>query len=280
MSKLHSSIQKAIDKSRRGQKTGTKARLDSRKPAPGSGDRGISGIFRAFRAAKPDREIMEESRIVSAIDDKSAISAYNLMRTRVLQRMRSNNWRSVLITSPGAGEGKTLTSSNLAVSLARDVNQSVVLVDLDLQRSTVAKYFGMVPDVKAGMGEYLTGKAELSDIVYVPSDLERIALIPNRGPVENSSDLLGGPRMREFLDWLHAQGDDSIVVFDMPPVLACDDVLAFCPHADCVLLVVAEGQTDRAGLKKTMDLLAESNLLGVVLNKTDEVDSKDGYGYY
>jgi len=223
---------------------------------------------------------MEESRIVSAIDDRSAIAAYSVLRTRVLQRMRNNGWHTLLVTSPGAGEGKTLTALNLAVSLSRDVNQSVMLVDLDLRRFTVAKYFGFSTDVKAGIGDYLMGNAEIAEIIYVPSNLERITVIPNREAVENSSDLLASPRMKQLLAWLREQSDRTIIIFDMPPVLACDDVLAFCPVVDSVLLVVAEGQTDRAALEKTIGLLAETNLLGVVLNKSDELGDSEAYGYY
>lgn len=238
-----------------------------------------SGVFRMIRAARADRHVMEASRIVSAIDDRSAISAYNLLRTRVLQRMRSNGWRSILVTSPGAGEGKTLTASNLAVSLARDVNQSVLLVDLDLQRSSIAKYFGFDVDIRSGMSDYLLDKCQVEDILYVPSDLERIAIIPNLTTLQSSSELVNSPRMKSLLSAVREQPDNTIAIFDMPPVLACDDVLAFCPQVDAVLLVVAQGQTDRIALDKTMELLSEANLLGVVLNKSDE-SSGEYYGYY
>ena len=277
MSKIQSSLQRAIEKSRRSAATGSRA-SDSAE----LGEEGPAGsaIFRAFQATSPDKEIMEESRIVSAIDDRSAIAAYSVLRTRVLQRMRNNGWHTLLVTSPGAGEGKTLTALNLAVSLSRDVNQSVMLVDLDLRRFTVAKYFGFSTDVKAGIGDYLMGNAEIAEIIYVPSNLERITVIPNREAVENSSDLLASPRMKQLLAWLRKQSDRTIIIFDMPPVLACDDVLAFCPVVDSVLLVVAEGQTDRAALEKTIGLLAETNLLGVVLNKSDELGDSEAYGYY
>jgi len=277
MSKIHSSLQKAIEKSRRSSPAGSRA-LDSAESS--EEEPAGSAIFRAFQATSPDKEIMEESRIVSAIDDRSAIAAYSVLRTRVLQRMRNNGWHTLLVTSPGASEGKTLTALNLAVSLSRDVNQSVMLVDLDLRRFTVAKYFGFSTDVKAGIGDYLMGSAEISEIIYVPSNLERITVIPNREAVENSSDLLASPRMKQLLAWLREQSDRTIIIFDMPPVLACDDVLAFCPVVDSVLLVVAEGQTDRAALEKTIGLLAETNLLGVVLNKSDELGDSEAYGYY
>ena len=215
-----------------------------------------------------------------ATDDRSAKSAYNELRTRVLQRMRSNNWRSMLITSPGPGEGKTLTASNLAISLARDVNQSVILVDLDLMRSSIAKYHGIDVDIKHGVGDFLLGNAELSDIIYSPGDIERLALVPNRQPLENSSDLLGSPKMKELIFWLQQQSEKSIVIFDMPPALACDDVLTLCPSVDAVLVVVAQGKTDRIELEKTMKMLSDYEMLGVVLNMSDELAGSSSYEYY
>ena len=280
MSKIHTSIQEAIKKSRRSRSAEHSAEHDEFSTESSQEGKTGSGIFRVFQTAQTDKDVMEESRFVSEVDDRRAVAAYKILRTRVLQRMRSNNWRTLIVTSAGAGEGKTLTASNLALSLARDVNQSVLLVDLDLQRSKVARYFGFDFDVKNGIGEYLNGSAEIPDIVYSPSDLERISIIPNRDAIEHSSDLLSGPRMKELLAWIRQQSDRTIVIFDMPPVLVDDDVLAFCPEVDAVLLVVEQGKTDRASLEKTMSLLAETNLLGVVLNKCDEMDAENAYGYY
>ena len=280
MSKIHSSIEKAIEKSRESLsgKPQNRGRSDDGSGSQQGRSAGLE-IFRAFRAAEASKEAMEESLFVSAIDDRSAIGAYKVLRTRVIQRMRSNNWRTLLVTSVGAGEGKTLTASNLALSLSRDVNQSVVLVDLDLQRSKVAQYFGFDVEIDNGIGDYLNGNVEIPEVIYTPKGMERISVIPNREPVENSSDLLSGPRMKQLLEWLQQQSDRTIVIFDMPPIMASDDVLAFCPEVDAILFVATQGQTERDLLKKAMELLGDNNLLGVVLNKSDDTRDRDAYGY-
>ncbi|HZD53961.1 MAG TPA: CpsD/CapB family tyrosine-protein kinase [Woeseiaceae bacterium] len=236
-----------------------------------------TGLFRGLSAAQVESRTMEHNKILPAIDDQSAVTAYKILRTRVLQRMRGNDWSSLIVTGAGVGEGKTLTACNLAVSVSNDVNQAVILVDLDLQRSTLASYFGL--NVRASIGDYLLGRAPLEEIVYAPTGMDRLAIIPNRDPVPNSSELLASPRMRTLLDWLRAQGPGTISIFDMPPVLACDDVLAFSPYADAILLVVSEGMTERAGLSKTLELLGERNLLGVVLNQSREKGSVSPYYY-
>jgi Mrp family chromosome partitioning ATPase len=236
-----------------------------------------TGIFKGLSIASIRSKAMEQNKILPAIDDRGAITAYKMLRTRVLQRMRSNDWRTLIVSGAGPGEGKTLTACNLAVSISNDVNQAVILVDLDLPHPSLAKYFGL--DVKAGIGDYLTGKAELDDIVYTPSGLERMVIIPNRDTVSNSSELVASPRMRTLMDWLKNQGPETITIFDMPPVLACDDVLAFSPYADAILMVVAEGMTDRSSLARTMEMIGDRNLLGVVLNQSREKDSVTSYYY-
>ncbi len=234
-----------------------------------------TGLFKRISSAQIRSEDMEINKILPAVDDRAAVTAYKMLRTRVLQRLRSNQWSTLIVTGAGAGEGKTLSACNLAVSISADVNQSVVLVDLDLQKPSMARYFGL--DVGPSIGDYLTGEAELEDIVYAPAGLERLLLIPNRDPVPNSSDLLASPRMRDLLKWLDDQGDDSIAIFDMPPVLACDDVLAFSPYVDAILMIASEGITDRTSLSRTMEMIGDRNLLGVVLNRSREKQAESYY---
>lgn len=282
MSKIYSSIQKAIEKSR-GNQTNSPEKRAKHTGASNKSVRGVStGIFRILPFATPSEEVMEESRIVSATDDRNARAAYNVLRTRVLQRMRSNNWRSLLVTSPGPGEGKTLTAANLAMSIARDVNQSAILVDLDLMRPRVAGYLGInVAEIGAGVGDYLQGNAKLNDVLYSPGNIDRLALVPNRERIENSSDLIGSPRMKDLVSGLQDQaGQRSLVIYDMPPTLVCDDVLALAPSVDAILLVVGQGVTDRAALETTISMLSEYNILGIVLNMSDEKQGGGTYGLY
>lgn len=235
-----------------------------------------SGVYRILAPTRVKPDTMERNKIMPSIEDKSAIAAYKVLRTRVLQRLRSNGWNNFIVTAADAGEGKTLTASNLAMSISRDVNQSVFLVDLDLQRPSIAKYFGL--DVTLGIGEYLKGEADIEDILYRPESMERIVIIPCGGPLENASELIGSPRMKQLMAWLRERSTPPIAIFDMPPVLACDDVLAFLPSVDAVLFVVAEEGTERNRLARALDMLGEFNLLGAVLNKSRE--HQKAYAYY
>lgn len=234
---------------------------------------------RTFQPFSLDERVLEENRVLPRITDYAALRAYKILRTRLLRRLEANQWRSFAVTGVTAGEGKTLTALNLALALAQDVNTCVFLVDLDLQRPRVASYLGMSAlQGEKGLSDYLLGDENIENIIYSP-DVERFAAIPNFQPLEQSSELLASPRMLDLLRMLENETPRRIVIFDMPPILASDDVLAFAPQLDGVLLVVGEGATSRDSLRSAKEVLAEMNLLGVVLNRSSERDDNAYYSY-
>ena len=184
--------------------------------------------------------------------------------------MKDNHWNTLAITSPGTGEGKTLTSVNLAISLAREVNHTVLLVDLDLRRPSVSSCFGYAPEY--GLNDYLEYNISLSEILINP-EIERLVILPGREATFNSSELLSSPKMVELVDELKTRYPTRIVIFDMPPMLIADDVLVFTPYVDAFLLVIEEGKTKENELLRSVDLLKQSNVIGTVLNKSTEVMS-------
>jgi Mrp family chromosome partitioning ATPase len=222
------------------------------------------GPGRSFRAAAVDHAAMERYGVLPQVRDEVAERSYRILRTRVQQRMEASVWHSIAVTAAAAGDGKTLTSINLAIALARDVDSWVFLVDLDLQRPQVAPYLGLEFD--KGLGDFLAGQASFEEVVYEPG-IERLAVIPNGKGGERSSELLGSPRMFELCQALSAESPRRIIIFDMPPLLLSDDVLRFLPNVDSLLFVVSEGTTPRAALQHARDALPENKLLGVVLNR-------------
>lgn len=217
-----------------------------------------------------------ESRVIlSDFQDDRIRSAYKMLRTRTLQRIRQNHWHVIGVTSPTQGDGKTLTSVNLALSLAREVTLSVVLMELDLRRPSICKQFGVTPD--KGLTDYLDGSAELEEVLFRPEGTERIAIMPNTDVYEDSSETLSSPQVAALVDKLRGTEPGRVIICDLPPYLATDDVLAFAPLADAFLVVVSEGRTSREVLKKGLDILHDLPLLGVVLNRSEE--SSTGYYY-
>lgn len=234
---------------------------------------------RRFQPVSLDSKVLQENKVLPQISDQAALRAYKILRTRVLRRLEANQWRSFAVTGVTAGEGKTLTAINLAIALAQDVNTLVFLVDLDLQRPRVAQYLGMSGlSGEKGLSDYLLGDATLDSIIYSPN-IDRLSVIPNFQPAAQSSELLSSPKMLELARALENEAPRRVIVFDMPPVLASDDVLAFSPQLDGLLLVVGEGATLRDSLTSAKEVLAEMNLLGVVLNRSAERDDSAYYSY-
>src|SRR3984885_4458249 len=227
-----------------------------------------------YRPAPVDPQAMERNRVLLRMPDVGVSRAYKILRTRVLHRLAANNWYTLGITGTAAGEGKSLTAVNLALALAQDVNTSVILVDLDLQRPQLGAYLGMT--YEHGLTDYLTGQVNLDQIIY-DIGVKRLAVVPNASSVENSSELLRSPRMGEFIAALEAQLPRRIVVFDMPPLMVTDDVLAFAPRVEAFLLVVSQGQTARRTLQNAKEVLSEMNLMGVVLNRSTERNDSPYY---
>jgi capsular exopolysaccharide synthesis family protein len=228
------------------------------------------------RLAQIDTSRLEENCILPANSDDHASRAYKILRTRLLQRLNTTSRQCIGVTGTMPGEGKTFTAINLSIALARDVNTQVVLVDVDLQRPAVADRLGMKFD--RGLTDYLNGKAELNDVLYSPG-IDRLTVLPNSPSGGYSSELLSSPRMDELLRQLRQARPRQIVVLDLPPLLSSDDVIAVAPRTDGMILVVSQGLTERSTLANAREVLQEMDLIGVVLNRSEEAN-KHGYGYY
>ena len=230
-------------------------------------------VYHRTRVFTPSPAVLEANRVVSPGSEDPAASAFRMLRTQVLQRMDANGWRSLAVFSPGANDGKTTTAINLAISLANDRRHTVILVDFDFRRATLAARWGLSPEF--GGDDALTGTAPVEDCLYHPEGFERLVLLPARSTFANSSEVIAGPRSRELVQELRSRYPERIVVFDLPPVLNADDALAFAPLVECGLVVAAEGRTRRNDLLRTIELLHKIPLVGTVLNRA--ADAPVGY---
>jgi Mrp family chromosome partitioning ATPase len=223
------------------------------------------------RVFTPPAEVLERSRILLPGAEGAAAAAFRMLRTQVLQRMDANGWRSLAILSPAAADGKTTTAVNLAVSLGSGRLHTVLLVEFDFHRPTLAARFGLAPEY--GVDDLLSGHAALEDCLYHPEGFDRLVILPARAALANSSEILAGPRGREVVAELRARYPERIIIFDLPPVLTADDALSFVPLVECGLVVAAEGRTRRNDLVRTIELLNKLPLVGTVLNRATDTTS-------
>jgi Mrp family chromosome partitioning ATPase len=226
----------------------------------------MDDIAASAKKIRLDPITLTKKRIITTKMDPGAQTAYKMLRTRLLQRMRTNGWQSIAVTSATQGDGKTVTAINLALSIAGDVNHNVCLVDLDLRHSSVADYLGI--EATAGVSDCLQRNLPVKDAVLNPN-VDRLLILPNLVREEHSSEILSSPIMHDLAHEL-ARDPNRIIIYDMPPVLAADDMLAFAPNVDAVLLVAAKGNTARTDLMKAQELLENENIIGTILNRSDE----------
>jgi len=210
---------------------------------------------------------LKANRIIAGLVREPKADLYRMLRAQVLQRLAVSGGTTIGVCSPNSDEGKTLTAANLAVSLAMDANYTVLLVDLDLRKPSIAQRFGL--QVQTGLSDYLFGQIPLSDCLVNPG-IERLVLLPGGCAMHNSSEALTSPQMVGLARELKARYPDRIVIYDLPPLLASDDALVFLPQVDATLLVVREGLTRAGEIQRSIDLLEGRNLLGTVLNGSAE----------
>ena len=190
---------------------------------------------------------------------------FRILRAQVLQIMSQSGYRTLGITSANYGDGKTTVALNLAVSIALDQKQTVLLVDLDLRKPSISQYLGIEPPY--GLSDYYNHDIPIAKCLIRPS-FERLNILPAGAPIDNSSEMLGSPRMAQLAHELKTRYPDRIIIYDLPPTLAQDDPIAFLPQVDAVLLVINDGNTRIAEVKQSMNVLVNANVIGTVLNNS------------
>lgn len=211
---------------------------------------------------------LDEHRVITAQSRADVVAGYKVLRTQVLQRMATQGWNTLGITSAACGQGKTLTAINLAISLARDEQRTVLLGDLDMYRPKVHEYFDYSPTF--GIGDYFESEIPLEQILFNPG-IDRLVILPGRGPIPHSSEILASLKMIRLVREMKTRYASRFVIFDLPPVLSGDDVLAFASQIDAFLIVIEDRGTEKEELMQTVDLLKGSTVLGTVLNKSNEM---------
>lgn len=222
-------------------------------------------VYTRTRSLHIPEAVLRERRIVAGFEGGRFVDAFKILRTQVTHRMREKGWNVIGVTSPGLGEGKTLTAVNLAISLAMDVTQSVLLVDANLQDPRIHEVFDLGPS--EGLANYLLDDTPLEDLLIHPG-IGRFVLLPGGRAVPHSAEALTSPKMIALVEELKHRYQSRIIMFDLPPLLNTSDVLAFSPYIDALLLVIEEGRTKGEDVERALSLVKQSTpVLGTVLNK-------------
>jgi non-specific protein-tyrosine kinase len=223
-----------------------------------------------------DPKIIKKNRIVCLSPDSRENDLYKGIRTQIIKRMSDDQSRTLMITSALPGEGKTMTSINLAITFAKDKNHSVLLVDGDLRRQQINKQLGYPSE--GGLVDYLVDDKPLQELIVWPG-VEKLSIISGGRTVEDSTELLSSFKMQDLMSEIKGRYDNRYILLESPPILSCPDTAAFSPLVDAIVMVVESGRTTIEEIKKAMKLIPAEKFLGFILNKNKGY-GLDEYKYY
>ncbi|MGH9257381.1 MAG: CpsD/CapB family tyrosine-protein kinase [Vicinamibacterales bacterium] len=202
-----------------------------------------------------------------------AAEQYQGLRLTIERLARAREVKVIAISSPAAGDGKTVTAVNLAGALARGSDEPVLLIDADLRRPSIARLFGL-PDGQPGLADALSDRSLGLAQLVTRVDAFNLAIVPAGVARRGVSEILRSPRLDLFLD--EARCRYAYVVLDTPPLLPVFDSALLAKSVDGVLMVVAANQTPRKLLGEALNMVDDSKVLGIVFNR----DARPLFGYY
>ena len=258
-----------------GARSGARAGVQGQPSAPGPGARLVTLDRKRLRAEgflapeKYERQMADDYR---RIKRPLIANAFGIGVTPVA------DGNLLLVTSAVAGEGKTHTCINLALSLATERDRTVLLVDGDVPKPHISRLFGVAdqPGLLDALGDQ---HLKLEDLL-IRTDIPRLSVLPAGHWNEHATEMLASGRMRELCQELANRYPDRIILFDSPPLLAATEAQAIGAVVGQVALVIAEGLTPRESVRAALGLLDEHKPVNAILNKSRRPTAGGYYGGY
>lgn len=201
---------------------------------------------------------------------------FRILKTSIMFPEKGESPKTIMVTSAVPSEGKSFVAANLAISLAQNIDNHVLLIDCDMRLPTIHKLFGL-KDGTPGLSSYLSGEQSLQSLLSKTS-IEKLTLLPGGRPPHNPSELLSSERMTHLLDELKSRYHDRFVVIDTPPPQLTAEAGALAKQVDGILIVIKYGTTSRVFVKELIELFGKEKILGIVFNQYDRTKTV-GYGY-
>ncbi len=217
--------------------------------------------------------------LATARDEKNiVVEEFNKLRSTIIALTRGEKFlNTLMVTSTVSEEGKSMTALNLAISLAKEHDHTVLLVDTDLRRPSVHKYLELKPEV--GLVNCLRDNLPIEDAL-IKTGVGKLVILPAGEAVRDPLDMLSSKRMAAIIDELKQRYSDRYIIFDTPPALPFADAGVLASMVDSTLFVVREGKAKVDELKKTLDDFKDNNLLGIIYNDAHTFIKKNSYYYY
>jgi non-specific protein-tyrosine kinase len=223
------------------------------------------------KVKKIDDRLMKKGKIYSLFHEYKITDQIKSIRTQIINRLKEVGGNTLMVTSSNPGEGKTFTAINLGVSIAHELNKSVLLIDADL-RKPAREHKNFSSDffrtrINKGLSDYLLNGVQIPELLINPG-IERLVLLPGGKFLANSAEYLGSTRMEIMIkEMKNRYADERIIIIDTPSMLTSADALVISKYVDGILLVIEENRTTADQLKTTMQLLEDRPVFGSVINK-------------
>ncbi len=239
---------------------------------------------RAARTLHVDRDRLRQQSMIIPDGARSAIAeSFRHIKRTILANAAGSKpgappGNLVLVTSASPGEGKTFCAINLAISIALEVDRTVLLVDADVAKPGVPQALGFEAD-KGLMDLLLDRRIDLAEVLW-NTDIGRLTLLPVGTMQKNATELLASVSMGELLREMAEHYHDRIIIFDSPPLLAASEAGVLASQMGQIVVVVEAGKTTETALKDALSRIDASRVTGLLLNKGEDSSLRYGYGGY
>ena len=237
------------------------------------------------RTFKIDRGRLQERGMIVPDGKRTAITeSFRRIKRQILENAANTKPEAppanlVLVTSAVAGEGKTFCAINLAISIALEIDRTVLLVDADAAKASIPPALGL-PAEKGLMEVLHDRQIDLSEVLWA-TDIGKLSVLTvGVGHRQHSPELLASENMRALLREMAERYRDRIIIFDSPPLLAASEASVLASQVGQIVVVVEAGKTSEATLKDSLGRLDVSKVAGLLLNKVDGPRLEYGYGAY
>jgi exopolysaccharide/PEP-CTERM locus tyrosine autokinase len=235
-----------------------------------------SAPLHVYQQPMPNERLKVKNPLIVSVTapQTSVAEEYRKLKSLLVKLTYEDNFKNTLmVTSAFAGEGKSITAINLAVSLAQEYDHTVLLVDADLRKPSIHRYFGFEP--KVGLTDCLTRGVDVGETL-IKTGIGKLSILPYGKKAENPGELFSSSKMKNLVAEIKGRYPDRYVIIDTPPVLLFAETRIIGTLVDGTVFVVKEGA---AGLKDVNDALTaldRKKLLGIVYNDAVS-DSLNGH---
>lgn len=206
--------------------------------------------------------------------DSPVAEEYRKLKSMIIRETKSDFLNTIMITSTIENEGKTLTAINFAISVAQEIDHSIVLIDADLRKPNIHEYFGIKP--KMGLSDYLTKDIDISEVM-IKTGIGNLVIIPAGKVLQNPVELLASKKMKSLIDELKHRYVDRYIIVDTPPLLPFADALTLGNYVDGIVFVVKEGHAQLKSIKEALNSIENLKILGIVFNSASNGNLDGSY---